>query len=78
MMENQGPNNPDSKGNGGGGRAGDNLTGAGSDSGPVEVLDGLEAKDRDAIALLQREKPPREFVPEVQQYYKKIADGAGL
>ncbi|MGH8046226.1 MAG: hypothetical protein ACREKL_03185 [Chthoniobacterales bacterium] len=78
MMENQGPSNPDSKGNGGGGKAGDNLAGAGADTGPVQVLDGLQAKDRDAIAQLQSEKPPREFVPEVQQYYKNIADGAGL
>ena len=78
MPEDQGPNSPNNKGNGGGGKSGDDLMGAGANSGPVEVLDGLNPKDRDAIALLQTEKPPREFVPQVQQYYKNIADGAGL
>ncbi|CAN5721343.1 hypothetical protein BH09VER1_BH09VER1_34790 [soil metagenome] len=67
-----------SQGNGGNGPSGDNLKGAGDKGGPAEVIDGLNPKDRDAVASLQNEKPPREFVPEVQQYYKNIADGVGL
>lgn len=67
-----------SQGNGGNGPTGDNLKGAGDKGGPAEVIDGLDPKDRDAVASLQNEKPPREFVPEVQQYYKNIADGVGL
>ena len=73
-----GANDPNSKGNGGGGGGGDDLAGSGADSGPVQVMEGLNPKDRDAIAQLQKEKPPAEFAPEVQQYYKNIADGAGL
>ena len=69
---------PNSKGNGGGGGGGDNLIGSGADSEPVRVIEGLNAKERDAITQLQKEKPPAGFGPEVQQYYKNIADGAGL
>jgi len=70
--------NPQSKGNGGGGPSGDNLAGAGAAGGPVEILEGLTPQDRAAVTQLQNEKPPGEFVSEVQQYYKNIADGAGL
>lgn len=77
--ENQG-NGPqiDSEGNGGTGPTGDNLTGAGDIGGPVEVLTGLTPQDREAVAAFQSEKPPHEYLPAVQQYYKNIADGAGL
>lgn len=67
----------DSRGQGGG-PSGDNLAGAGKTGEPVEVLTGLTPQDRQAVAQFQKEKPPREYVPEVQQYYKNIADGAGL
>jgi len=70
--------NPQSQANGNGGPSGDNLTGAGDKGGPVEVLDGLSPEDRNAVSQLQDVKPPREFVNEVQQYYKNLADGAGL
>lgn len=70
--------NPGSKANGNGGPSGDNLAGAGDKGGPVAVLEGLTPQDRSAVTQLQNEKPPREFVPEVQQYYKNLADGAGL
>ncbi|MFZ4775880.1 MAG: hypothetical protein ACOYM3_10970 [Terrimicrobiaceae bacterium] len=70
--------NPKSQANGGGGPSGDHLKGAGEIGKPVEVLEGLTAQDRAAVAQLQNEQPPREFIPEVQQYYKNIADGAGL
>jgi hypothetical protein len=73
-----GQDDPNSKGNGGGGGGGDNLIGSGADSEPVRVIEGLNAKERDAITQLQKEKPPAGFGPEVQQYYKNIADGAGL
>lgn len=75
---NQRGKNAQSKANGSGGPTGDNLAGAGDKGGPVEVLDGLTPQERNAVAQLQNEKPPREFVPEVQQYYKNIADGAGF
>jgi hypothetical protein len=45
---------------------------------PVQVVTGLSPHDRDAITQLQNEKPPQEFAPEVQQYYKNLANGAGL
>jgi len=70
--------NPPSKGNGGAGPTGDDLAGAGAQGGKAEVIDGLTPKDRDAVAALQTEKPPREYAPEVQQYYKNIADGVGM
>ena len=70
--------NGNGKGNGGGGGSGDNLDGAGDRGGPAEVLQGLNPKDRSAVSQLQKESPPLEFVPEVQQYYKNIADGGGL
>jgi hypothetical protein len=54
------------------------LKGAGEIGKPVEVLEGLTPQDRAAVAQFQNEQPPREFIPEVQQYYKNIADGAGL
>ena len=73
-----GQDDPNSKGNGGGGGGGDNLAGSGADGEPVRVIQGLNAKERDAIAQFQKEKPPAEFGTEVQQYYKNIADGAGL
>jgi len=69
---------PKGKGNGGGGDSGDNLAGAGHQGGPAEVLQGLSPKERDAVSQLQKEAPPREFVSEVQQYYKNIADGGGF
>jgi len=75
---NQKGKNAQSKANGSGGPTGDNLAGAGDKGGPVAVLDGLTPQERSAVAQLQNEKPPREFVPEVQQYYKNIADGAGF
>lgn len=65
---------PDSRGNGGGGKSGDFLAGAGAAGGPAQVVNGLSPHDRDAIAQLQNEKPPAEYVSEVQQYYKNIAD----
>ncbi|MES2921361.1 MAG: hypothetical protein V4819_07435 [Verrucomicrobiota bacterium] len=74
----KGPPGPKGKGNGGGGDSGDNLAGAGDTGGPVEVLHGLNPKDRGAVMQFQNEAPPREFVPDVQQYYKNIADGGGL
>ena len=49
-----------------------------ANSSPVQVLTGLNPHDRTAVAGLQNEKPPRQFAPEVQQYYKNLADGAGL
>lgn len=70
--------NPQSQGNGTGGPSGDNLAGAGGVGGPAQVVEGLTPKDRDAVASLQEEKPPREFAPDVQQYYKNVADGVGL
>lgn len=79
-----GQNNPQAKGKNqavatesGGGNA-DNLLASGKQGGPVEVLAGLTPQDRNAVSLLQKESPPREFIPDVQQYYKNIADGAGL
>ena len=79
-----GQNNPQAKGKNqavatesGGGNA-DNLLASGKQGGPVEVLAGLTPQDRNAVSLLQNESPPREFIPDVQQYYKNIADGAGL
>ena len=51
---------------------------AGLSRGPAQTLTGLNPKDRDAISLLKTEKPPSNFVPEVQQYYKNLADGVGL
>ncbi|MEO5712574.1 MAG: hypothetical protein ABIT37_03725, partial [Luteolibacter sp.] len=60
------------------GDSGDNLAGAGDRGGPAEVLQGLSPKERDAVLQLQKEAPPREFVSEVQQYYKNIADGGGI
>lgn len=44
----------------------------------AQVVSGITPKERAAVAVLQNEKVPREFVPAVQQYYKNIADGAGL
>jgi len=67
-----------SQGNGGGGPSGDFLKGAGAVGGPAQVVTGLNPRDRDAVKILRNEKPPREFVSEVQQYYKNLADGAGL
>ncbi len=64
--------------NGENGGSADNLLGMGDQGGPVEVLQGLSPKERDAVSQLQKEAPPREFVPEVQQYYKNIADGGGF
>jgi hypothetical protein len=74
------PNAPpqENQGNGGGGSTGDFLKGAGDVGGPAQVVTGLSPHDRDAVKSLQNEKPPREFVSEVQQYYKNLADGAGL
>lgn len=79
-----GQDNPQAKGKNqavasqsGGGNA-DNLLASGKQGGPVEVLAGLTPQDRNAVSILQKESPPREFVPDVQQYYKNIADGAGL
>ena len=55
------------------------ISGAGEGTGaPVQVVIGLNPRDRDAITQLQNEKPPRDFVPEVQQYYRNLADGGGL
>ncbi|MEI8342452.1 MAG: hypothetical protein WCH43_13085, partial [Verrucomicrobiota bacterium] len=68
----------DSQGNGGGGPSGDHLKGAGAEGGPAQVVTGLSPRDRDAVTQLQNDKPPREFVSEVQQYYKNLADGAGF
>jgi hypothetical protein len=56
----------------------DNLAGAGAAGGPAQVVTGLNPHDRDAVTQLQNEKPPHEYVSEVQQYYKNLADGAGL
>jgi hypothetical protein len=44
---------------------------------PAQVITGLSPKDRQALTLLQSEKPPREYTPQVQQYQKNLADGAG-
>jgi hypothetical protein len=55
-----------------------NFGGTGGWNGPVQVVSGLSPHDRAAVAQLQNEKPPREFVPQVQQYYKNLADGSGL
>lgn len=55
-----------------------NFGGTGGWNGPVQVVSGLSPHDRAAVAQLQTEKPPREFVPQVQQYYKNLADGSGL
>ncbi len=66
------------QGNGGGGKSGDFLAGAGASAEPMEPVSGLTPQDRAAVTQLQTEKPPAEFVSEVQQYYKNIADGAGL
>jgi hypothetical protein len=70
------------KGGGAGGGAPGALgnfggTGTGPQT-PVQVVTGLSQHDRAAVAQLQNEKPPREFVHQVQQYYKNLADGAGL
>lgn len=70
--------NPQSQGNGGSGPSGDNLAGAGAEGSPVEVLTGLTEEERKAVTQLQSESPPREFIPEVQQYFKNIADGVSL
>lgn len=70
--------NPTSQGNAGAGPTGDNLAGAGEIGGPVELLTGLTPHERGAVTQLQNESPPSEFIPEVHQYYKNIADGAGL
>jgi len=72
------PDNPNSQGNGGGGPSGDFLKGAGAVGGPAQVVTGLSPRDRDAVAQFKNEKPPREFVSDVQQYYKNLADGAGF
>ena len=69
---------PQGQGNGGGGKSGDFLAGAGASAGPLEPVSGLSPHDRAAVTQLQAEKPPPEFASEVQQYYKNIADGAGL
>lgn len=69
---------PQGKGNGGGGKSGDNLAGAGEAGAPPQPVSGLSPQDRAAVAQLQNEKPPAEYLSEVQQYYKNIADGAGL
>jgi len=62
-----------------GGKGGNGLlAGSGAQGAPPEVITGLSPRERDAVDQLQTEKPPREFVPEVQQYYKNLADGAGL
>lgn len=55
----------------------DRYTGRGAEGGPAQVVTGLQPKDREAITLLQGEKPPREFETQVQQYYKNLADGVG-
>lgn len=44
---------------------------------PQPLAAGINATDRAAVAQLSDEKPPRDFVPSVQQYYKNLADGAG-
>ena len=69
---------PQGQGNGGGGKSGDNLAGSGNSAERLAPVSGLTPKDREAVAQLQTEKPPAEFLSEVQQYYKNIADGAGL
>lgn len=69
---------PDGQGNGGGGITGDFLSGAGDAGTAMEPVSGLDPKDRAAVAQLQAEKPPAEFVQDVQQYYKNLADGAGF
>ena len=73
-------NEQDQEATGGGAASSQGLIGgAGEGKGaPVQVVIGLSPRDRDAITQLQNEKPPREFVPEVQQYYKNLADGSGL
>lgn len=62
----------------GGGSRTAGVGNAGLGKGPAQILTGLTPKDRDAISLLKTEKPPNNFVPEVQQYYKNLADGVGL
>ncbi len=69
---------PQGKGNGGGGKSGDNLAGAGNSAERMVPVSGLDAKDREAVTQLQAEKPPAEYLSDVQQYYKNIADGTGF
>jgi hypothetical protein len=73
-------NEQDQEATGGGAASNQGLIGGAGkgDGAPVQVVVGLSPRDRDAVSQLQNEKPPREFVPEVQQYYKNLADGAGL
>ncbi len=66
------------QGNGGGGKSGDFLAGAGASAEVLGPVSGLNPQDRAAVTQLQTEKPPADFAPEVQQYYKNIADGVGL
>ena len=70
------------KGGGAGGGAPGALGNFGGTGGasntPVQVVSGLSPHDRAAVAQLQNQKPPRQYVPQVQQYYKNLADGAGL
>jgi hypothetical protein len=65
---------PEGQGNGGGGKTGDFLKGAGAAGEAPQVVSGLSPHDRDAISQLQNEKPPADYAAEVQQYYKNIAD----
>ena len=53
------------------------LINSGGNFAPQPVAGGISSTDRAAVAQLAEEKPPRDFVPTVQQYYKNLADGAG-
>ena len=71
-------NSGQGQGNGGGGGTGDTLAGAGNASQPLEPVSGLNPQDRAAVVQLQNQKPPAEYTSDVEQYYKNIADAAGL
>lgn len=52
------------------------LQGTGADAGQAQVGgSGLEVKEREAIAALQKEKTPPEYHGMVQQYLRNLADG---
>ena len=79
----QGIENTNLEGNAKGMAGGDpgglgDYAGAGGWNGPVQIVSGLSPHDRAAVTEMQSEKPPREFVPQVQQYYRNLADGTGL